>query len=427
MSLNFSFYTVLHIPDSPSGEHPGKVLLWNTLTGAFRAYEGECGEAVRSVMSTGRTDYLSEELRRDLSQDGFLIRKEQDELSILEDELFAVSSGSSEYTGNFFRILTTTRCNAACPYCYERGIPVQEMSTLTAKDTAAFINERSCGEFVILEWFGGEPLLNTAPVTLICEELEASGIPFISRITTNGSLWTAELVETACHIWNLKSAQITLDGIGEDHERDKGLPSGSFQRTIDSVHNLTKAGIRVQLRIIHYAGREQRPLAEWIAAEFRSDPLVGAYAAPGYTAGTEHSAHLMREVLALNTIFVRNGFWGNALSILPRRRHIGCYSVSPLNYTITPEGDLCDCAHDPHSIYGSVRKQVEPKAQRAFIRDTFSPACRACRLLPVCQGGCRVAELGSAPMTRCIPEKNIVTELMELQDSYRREYEKGYG
>jgi sulfatase maturation enzyme AslB (radical SAM superfamily) len=39
--------------------------------------------------------------------------------------------------------------------------------------------------------------------------------------------------------------------------------------------------------------------------------------------------------------------------------------------------------------------------------------CRDCKLLPVCMGGCRVAELGLAPMTQCLPAKSVIPELME--------------
>ena len=427
MSLKFSNYNILHCPVAPFAAESEKVLLWNTVTGSFRAFEGKSGAAVRRAVSNGRPEMLTDELIRDFVDGGFLIPEEKDELSILEAELAAVSSGSSEYTGNYFRILTTTRCNAACPYCYEHGVPVQEMSMTTAGDTAAFIISRAYGGYAILEWFGGEPLLNTEPVTRICEELQAAGISYSSRITTNGSLWTDELVEKAGEIWKLQSVQITLDGIGDIHERTKGLPPGSFQKTIDSIRRLTQAGIRVLLRIVHYEGRDQEPLVEWIASEFRRDPLISAYSAPGYAPGKEHSPVLMREVLALNKILIKAGFWGSTQSLLPHRRHIGCYSVSPKNYTITPEGYLCDCAHDLNSVHDSVRSRKNPEVRRAFLRETFSSECRICRLLPVCQGGCRVAELGSAPMTQCLPEKSIIAELMEMQDDYRRKYEKRYG
>ena len=181
------------------------------------------------------------------------------------------------------------------------------------------------------------------------------------------------------------------------------------------------------LRIVHYKGRDQEPLVEWIASEFCRDPLISACSAPGYAPGKEHSPVLMREVLALNKILIKAGFWGSTQSLLPHRRHIGCYSVSPKNYTITPEGYLCDCAHDLNSVHDSVRSRKNPEVRRAFLRETFSSECRICRLLPVCQGGCRVAELGSAPMTQCLPEKSIIAELMEMQDDYRRKYEKRYG
>ena len=90
MSLKFSNYNILHCPVAPFAAESEKVLLWNTVTGSFRAFEGKSGAAVRRAVSNGRPEMFTDELIRDFVDGGFLIPEEKDELSILEAELSAV-------------------------------------------------------------------------------------------------------------------------------------------------------------------------------------------------------------------------------------------------------------------------------------------------------------------------------------------------
>ena len=124
---------------------------------------------------------------------------------------FYKSIDNEEYI-NTFTILPTTKCNARCFYCFENNKKRADMSEQVAIDTAKYIKMESKGKGVLIKWFGGEPLCNTKAINIISNYLSDNNIIFKSNIITNAYLFNSENVELAKNIWNVKKAQITLDG-----------------------------------------------------------------------------------------------------------------------------------------------------------------------------------------------------------------------
>lgn len=401
-----SIYNIYHNSDGPG------LLVWNTLTGAFLSVDSSDAR----MLSEGRANQLPEEKRAVYIEKGLIVPSSRDELSELEREHSSRLQGDGP-GGGFYRILVTTGCNASCPYCYEGHPEAKNMDEKMADHVAMFIAARQHRKPVLIEWFGGEPLMEHNAISGICGSLREAGCIYSSVITTNGSLWDRQLINRARSEWNLRDAQITLDGIGKVHDSIKGLPPGSFRDTIQAIHELRDADINVRIRINHYRGQEHFQLAGWIAEEFRGDPGITAYAEPGYAGGEEYPLALMKEVLALNLILKEAGLIYRKGSFLPGRRRIGCFACDPRNYTIAPDGKIYNCSHNmsEEQCIGDVFSGISWPEERPFIRRTFADKCRDCELLPVCMGGCRSGELRTAAMTQCPPFRNIVHELMELQ------------
>ena len=405
------------------------LLCWNTATGTLRIVDS--AEAAMLTGEAGAATPDSFERIESFRKDGMLVPDDLDERAQVERDLV-----ENTPTG-IYRILTTTACNAACDYCYERNLTPVHMSRETAHAVAEFIAMRQFehADSPILEWFGGEPLVNHRAITDICRALDERGVRFDSKITTNGSLWTDELIHDAKRIWNLQSVQFTLDGVGEAHERSKHLPAGTYQQTLESVQRLLEQDIRVNVRIVHLPGRvaAERELIGELARVFPNCERFTVYVAPAYQAGTMQPVETMRNVLLLEKLIRNAGLDGSShirpggtpgsiahrVPVLPRRRHSACFMCSPGNFTIAPDGRLYNCSHaicDQQRVgtvqdYSPEQEFAEPRA--TFLRRDVAAMCRDCKLLPVCMGGCRVAELGLAPMTQCLPARSVIPELME--------------
>lgn len=118
-------------------------------------------------------------------------------------------------------IFTTTDCNARCFYCYQKGRPRIAMSERTALEAVSFIERRSRGNKVLLNWFGGEPLHNKEVITIICTELGRKGIAYSSSMVSNAFLFDGETISQAKDEWGLTEIQVTLDGTEEISTRRK--------------------------------------------------------------------------------------------------------------------------------------------------------------------------------------------------------------
>ena len=185
------------------------------------------------------------------TKQGFYVDDDVDELSYV---LLANSKSVFQNKLNLFRILTTTRCNANCAYCYENKTNPCDMSEETANAVIEFIKSQTVStKKISINWFGGEPLLNHRIISYINKRLrqELTGYSIRQVITTNGSLFTESLIRKASTEWMIDSVQMTLDGYGEYHNNAKQYSNfpDAFNRTIDIIDALLSNGLKVNVRM----------------------------------------------------------------------------------------------------------------------------------------------------------------------------------
>ena len=155
---------------------------------------------------------------------------------------------------NRYTIITTLACNARCSYCYELGIKNKHsMSNTTALKVADYIiNNSDNRESIRLNWFGGEPLVNTKAIDLITNYLASRGYNYTSEITTNGYGFNEDLIKKAKNNWNLRSAQITLDGTEQIYNETKNYVNAKenpYIKVLNNIQLLLNYGIRVNIRL----------------------------------------------------------------------------------------------------------------------------------------------------------------------------------
>lgn len=151
-----------------------------------------------------------------------------------------------------YTILTTTGCNARCFYCYEKGTKPVTMTSDMATKVSRFIMSHRGSEKVILNWFGGEPLVNVKVIDQICSELNQNNVPFKSKMTSNGYLFDVDTIQRAKSQWNLQQVQITLDGTEQTYNQVKHyIYNGinAFERVLHNIELLTASSIRVVIRL----------------------------------------------------------------------------------------------------------------------------------------------------------------------------------
>ncbi|MGW4210293.1 radical SAM protein [Lentzea sp. NPDC004789] len=92
-----------------------------------------------------------------------------------------------------------------------------------------------------VNWFGGEPLLAREQVFSIARTLRARaaarGVEYRSQLTTNGPLFTRQLIEDLVCEAGVTRIDVTVDGPRRVHDASRRMKNGTstYYRILDSV------------------------------------------------------------------------------------------------------------------------------------------------------------------------------------------------
>lgn len=377
---------------------------------------------------------------------GFYISDDFDELEYLEKLRKTVVDSNKKIAD--IMIAPTMDCNARCYYCFEHGCHHEKMTEDTARAVVSYIKEHWNHELFNVSWFGGEPLLATDIIDYISELLKVEKIQFISKITTNGYELTDDVVRRAIEKWNTTKVQVSIDALFEEYDRIKNYvenKNGSaFDRVIYNVEGALKAGLNVRVRI-NFNPLEQKKateLMEFLQYKFGRYSGFSSYFAPidaksnivpciansfpdleehpflsmikfsqkyGYYKGNVHGENG-------NLLYDEKGLL-TTLKLYPSPTN--CYASCPSVFAIDSKGDLYKChrvlGKGAEFSSGNVRTGIEKNTIFKFFCNTalVYDECKTCKLLPICQGGCKINAYIYGDEHACTPIKSILPELIE--------------
>lgn len=351
--------------------------------------------------------YTLEELRaqgaEELFEDCFIVRDGADEYRDYR-EVRNIYLKKLLNKGQIERyvILPLTACNARCVYCYEETL-TDEALVMTDEIQGRLISfiraHAPKSKPVLIQWFGGEPLCGSQRIDKICQALTGAGIPFLSTMVTNGSLFSAALSEKAARDWKLEEAQITLDGTKAEYEKRKRyLPglSSPFETVIQNIHHLLSAGIRVTIRL--NADMENLgdlfACADFLAEEFSEQEKQGirVYAHELFScdSDTEMLDALLERLEELNLYIARcfpSGRKAGEEKKIHRFDPMICMA-NPAGNTVVvaPDGRLFACEHMPEELsLGSLEDGIDLGRLEAIREERIGEShCKSCAFLPIC-------------------------------------------
>lgn len=305
-------------------------------------------------------------------------------------------SSSNNLPINGFTIFTTTDCNANCFYCYENKLLRTTMTDKVAKDVAEFIIRSSSNSRVNIRWFGGEPLVNTNAIDIICITMKNNDVKFKSSMVSNGLLFTDSLILKAKKLWKLKKVQITLDGTKYVYQKTKSYKDAvgnEFERVIDNISKLVEANIRVSIRLNQglYNISDLIELIDILSSNFRGNRLVSVYNSLLFDEKADPCTNLETERYKLfkkiqEKIIECNLFKGYSLK-KRRLRYSQCMADNDSSVIITPKGEIGKCEHftDQHLI-GNIYDTNLDYDEILGCKEQYQPTqkCFECPLYPQC-------------------------------------------
>jgi uncharacterized protein len=412
--MQYSFHTII-IPDYPQ---PGEYLLYNTRSQALVKISRELKDLIDHF---SHPDYFqsrfqfAEDILK-LHSMGILVENEAQDLARLKAHMDQIKNGIND---KFYMvtILTTFACNFKCVYCFEESSRVNEkMTPQTAEQSMDWIKSKIIKfgyRNLYLNFYGGEPLLNKPILEYIATSMklwcEQKGIDFKFMMQTNGYLMTPELVDRYLDL-GLKQARISVDGVGEDHDKHRPLRGGGS--TFEVIMNNIMAscdklpiGISVsfdkgdishierlfaycaQKGIINKLGRFIfSPIHATLGPSGQTEKIKNAHCACNYedNAMVENNRRI-RELMKNYGLEMKNGM---STFICPVTRNES-------GLTIDQQGRIFKCNSmlgHPELSTGHVKDNDYNQQHQTFIHlDVYNQCPQDCTFMPMCSGGCRLS------------------------------------
>lgn len=373
-------------------EVDGQNIAYNLLTGELV----EITEEEKQIL-TSKTVSATEDTR-ELIERYFLVPKDHDDVQLSNELVAFLNSLQAPDKINSVTILTTMDCNARCFYCYELGRARTPMTVEVAKKAVKYISDHIFkNKKLNIVWLGGEPLYNTEIMDFFADELTALGIEFKSTIASNAYLFDEENADKAVNKWNIKRAQVTLDGTEKVYNKVKAFVNSKgenpFIKVTDNIERLLKRGIGVHIRLnlgLHNK-EDLHNLVDWLTERYKDYKNWGIYCHLLFEydepqVSTEFRMGVVNDLIELEQHCTRNGvFVKSYLGKGVKTHH--CMSDNPASIAITPTGAISKCEHyTDEELVGDVEGGItNTECLKKFETRINKPDdCKNCPLYPEC-------------------------------------------
>lgn len=234
----------------------GNYLIMNGCTGAVDEVDKFIGRILVDYEAMESIDALESETVDILTKRGYLTKlNSSEEVKVLRKISSAYEDAESKELA--VTLIPTYNCNFRCPYCYElrlyengREWMHNSMTIETVDNIFEHLNKmEDLGKSIrTIHLYGGEPLLkeNRKLIEHIVDKAKKKGYKL--SVITNGYDLGAYMDLVSAD--GLSEFQITLDGIGEIHDKRRKHMGGvkTYERTVQLIDDLLKSGARVSVR-----------------------------------------------------------------------------------------------------------------------------------------------------------------------------------
>jgi len=408
--MKTSYYNIC--VDNPDTK---ETILFNSLYGSLTVCTTREMASINKLLADPNGEFSESKItsiRQTLIDQKNIIMDDIDELEIIRQRKLA---GIRDENRLDLIIMPTLDCNFACTYCYETHKP-GKMDSRVEDALKAWLNDQVPRfKFVMLHWFGGEPLLGFQQVIAITRHLQElarrSGVEYVFHMTTNGYLLSEKSI-LALNDCDLFDFQITIDGTATTHDAMRLLKNGqgTFQRLFTNIVRAARIDRRnkITLRVnynhqnLHTIPQLLESFPDDIRSQLRVtfEPIFGSceVSATGNLSSQEISQatandYRIAKNLGYDVVLVGSG--------LNPGKTVYCYAERTNQYIINYTGDVYKCSvsrFEPEKRVGTltstgklIHEQQNWDAWKDM--DLFETQCNSCVFLPLCMGGCRKTRL----------------------------------
>lgn len=344
---------------------------------------------------------------------------------------------SNTVSQNIFHlvILPTEKCNFKCVYCYEKlDGPKWEVD-----------NEYILYEFIdnllleydgiILEWFGGEPLLEFDVIERVTSKVLKKCIfekkVFSCGITTNGYLLSVEKMKRLLKA-GVSSYQITLDGIASSHNKKRVRKDGSqsYETILYNLKNISALHyphfrIVIRLNLTRSDLLEIKEHSEYLSEQFKNDSRIGYYIRPVGNWGGERVKSIADQLLGIKEMFefvVKSNINLNFEPQFDMLFDSTCYAANDNSVIVGPDLRLMKCTmllDEPKNQLGNLlESQSETLFSTYSLKPIYTEECLKCQTREICEGySCPISKRQKIDEPQCSYELENIDLILELIDN----------
>ncbi len=356
---------------------------------------------------------LSNETIEKLLKVGLIVSKYECETDVINYEC-----NKLQYTDRRLEltILPTDGCNFDCIYCYQSE-PYHVICEEVKENLYKYLeNNLKYFEYLVIDWFGGEPLLVKEIVVEMTEKIleicKRNKVAFVGRMTTNGSRIDLNTFQTLikCHILYY---QITIDGTEMIHNKQRPLKNGqnSYQIIINNLMairdqvksrlfniliriNVTKTILDNMDEFLEFYKKEfyydsrfilsWEPVQDWGGEKIENTKSDMISDFDYYFSAMDHA---MKEKFNFSVGYSRN------------KDEWMCIACKKNGFVLNHNGDVLKCTmgiYDDDEIVRDMNKigvldkygnmNLDEKKISVWMRDNRTASCKVCKYYPLCGG-----------------------------------------
>ena len=393
----------------------GDMILFNFAKGisSFCKIQAEDNKAYKRLMSANEIEYDQEkDYIVKLVEKGILVPKELDEM-LTVNRLYYEAAMDSKVR---IIVMPTEQCNFRCKYCYET-YQKGRMSEESQLSLLKFIQRQiSFTSKLQLSWFGGEPLEAVDIVYRIMTNVnrmtQKNSVQLTSDMTTNGYNLDAETFEKLYSL-NVRTYQITLDGLEDQHNKQRVLKNGegTFKKIVDNLlyikNNYEKykfASVSVRVNMNREILENLPNFIDFYRANFGNDRRFSLALTPINDMGGDVVKEIKNQFIDTSEIYnalnKMNIYEDPSIQISNIMRAFSpadaiCYASKKNTYVIGSDLSIYKCTVHfsmKENKIGTLCSNGEPVInelynQKWFVNYKFKDICKTCFMLPCCFGG----------------------------------------
>lgn len=326
----------------------------------------------------------------------------------------------------FFMIDLTNRCNMNCIYCLRDGDTVRNPRIISEKmirKVCAYIAEnckRNQIDHIMVQPWGGEPLLEKQKIWLLQDELACHGIDARLTIETNGLLLDETTIQ---ELYDRKiSVSVSIDGFQSLHDSQRVLAGGksthkNVEHAIRRLQNIYGDDVSIIATVTRHSVSCLEQMLDYFAGDLHLKNIKINYVHKssfqdnsGLCLNADEisrcAARILDRILVLQEeglciseynlwIRIMNLLTGRKLDICSSR---GC-SGGRRMIAFDINGDIfpCDVTDYPEERMGNIDTHPDlhhliqkASAQMNYFKEKTAPECSICPWHAYCRGGCTV-------------------------------------